>query len=604
MNSDSRNIINKILINVDTVIKNDKELWKTSPITINEFIKYRFDLIKLLIFVTIKNNLQEHQSTIYKNFSDMKKYMVCYNNILLEVKKYTYNLNLSEIKLDYMKGILDINFKILSLPFTIGHDILKYKRFDEKLAHGIQKDYFNKLAYYPVKGLLCFISFHKTKIKSETNILVFSETIGSKSKQEVKDIYPLISNKCSNLVLELNNIINVDLVNNFQNLNHQWFSEMDLDNEQKNIYYGYIASISLSKSKSEKDEILDLLYYYKEIDAKDIQLNLYYKVFQYKKDTKSYIIKKINKHTTNLNIFDNKNHINIIKAIPRETVYEKKKYHNTSYLCYSNNVIYHDLLNNDKFKINTQQHMELEKVILNKYENDLKLTLTNVNDGKIYAKTINSKEILYSNFTNTNQTFGHDIIQFLNSGNIFIPDIFRESNTLQTNTIFNYFKNSYIISKNNIIMKHPEYLYIDFIPNNKMLNEFSIFYHLIKINPNYINWSKYIIYIQKHLDTLKTFKYDVIFIKSFDMYYKEEKEEAEKIIQTFIYLSLSELFNFIMTKDEINNFLHNYINSKFLIHNCSLVEKLDNRKEINPIYQTCIIIVSSVLFFIKKYKTN
>lgn len=580
---------------------------------LKEIIRQRIKLFRILFYNIIENKLEEKKLSQYKNINHVKNFMTIYNNLIDDIQNFLYSQKkLTKVTLDVFKNEQQLEFSTISSPFSFIYNIIDYHITSDIISNMIDNN--EKIPpYYPANGLFCFICYHKTKLKSELNILVFQNELNNKQQNITIDIYPLIQNKFPNLILELENIIDYELKHNLKNIikHENWFQETNFVDEQKNIYLGYVASLTFAdynifekKNNSIKLNILDFIYYNQDFDYHNIKINLYFRIYQYKKQTKKYLINSINcllqKNKNNyeiVQVYTNKKYISY--QIPIN--HSKAQNWSTNCLFLYNKKIYNDLLQTNKYIISDDNRKKTIKNIILKNEND-KLLIDVLNSSNESKKIwITAKEILYTNFKNLNNYIVYS------QNKIYIKDIILKQKDLITNNIFNSLKELYYIRCNNIIsMDHIKI--DDPIRYELVYNYISLLYKLSNINSNVIDWPHF---IYESYDFLKEIDIEIltsphvqIFSSFFDHYIKIHPIKARQIGLTFTSFSLEKMLKSVYNNTEqniIDDFKEKYIKSNYIIQNCTFVSTTNGKSQ-DLILNENIHIINIFFYLYKKYK--
>lgn len=461
---------------------------------------YNINNVYYNLFYIIKYKIEKIKILKYKNLIEYKELILFYNNF---IKKY--NLNIYGIKYEIFtidlfkkKNINNISLIPEISPFKVSHDI--YNNIIRSKSIG-----------YKIKGFICFIVFRKTKRQEYTKIFIFSNIKHKEDNYYVYDIKELLDFISSKLLIEIDILIKRDIYNNYPK-----------DNED--LYIGYLATLSTDLINYNKKDVIDMLNFYNDNINSDLYINIYFKIYQYKKNTNKYNFVPIN-----TNIFDDLHYI-----------FYNLEYNDNSTspsILIKDNNIY---ISSDCFiktKFNYEYNIKVTK--------DLKIKTILKYKKNLFKFKTDFKNLLYS----------LDFLYIISkTEDVYISDIYVQNKIHENNELYKLINKKYIVKRNNIIFK-------------KNISE--SLEMLLKVDTNVINWYDFINKSNKLQKNANLYDW---FVFNYENYLISNPKEAYQITLSFKNLSIYDIFILVFNNNDFKNFIV-YYNKYYKIYNKNIIKK-------------------------------
>lgn len=504
----------------------------------------------------------------------IKNTMVLFNNMveefnssLVEIEFNTFNLELTKPE---------------TIPIVIKKNPYRYLLRDLEEPMEIEPTDYNTPCK-PVSGLFSFVVYHKTKTKTDLSINIISDCRSIKNEAQFKDVTSLIENKNHYIIKELEYLINTSLK---YDLEHEFIPLLEIDKSYKelepDLYYGFIGTIVFNKTgKNDINDILDMFYYPDKIYTP--YFKLYYKIFQYKKETKKFIYRNVDNIKTD----------SFVSITKQNDVLYDKSFEDNVCLFFRDGLGYH--IDNLDLKVNN-----LLEFRLNSIQRDLKQSergnkvLVSIIDStdKRYRAHLGSKDILYNNISTRTKSF------IFNKKNLLPTHILYSKEILLKNELFNLIQKDYIIT-NNEILRHKNSSY-----DNDKINL------LFKICPTHMPWDKFILFLDPKTMNLYNTPEEVF--KLLCKFNEYDEFNGKKIINTLLYIPLTSIFKDIYNDNcniekELENFQKFYEKNFYISDNCHLEliqpdsEEIENIEENKKKYKDFLYILEVILLIIKGF---
>lgn len=515
----------------------NNSLYKTS-------ILFKYNVLRKIYFKNVYIKLNLVKKNKFQNYIEYKDLIYEYNTIIKDFNNFLYNFKYSTFTLENINNESNILIPQTEIyPYKI---ISYFYNSDEVKKKNLLNN--SEAENYKINGLICFLTFKKTKIKEEIKLFIICDEEHKKDLYVV-NILDFINKKHLDLYNEINKIIK-------KYLYYKWleyakyckenYKKPEEENFMTNIYTGFLCTLSVSKENISKRDILEYLYCNNTNDYNDIHLHLYFELYQYGKQTNKFNVKKINKDINDFIIKNNMFHIS----------HKLTKLDNNNFnfgvgflnLDENQNICFLNYNNVNIFVFENSQSLETL------YERLKKKNFITFNNSKIILKInncnveTNLSNILFSNFLNFNKRYNFNKL-YLYENNIYIPDIFiKYKNDIEKNIFYKELKKNYFIKKYDITIKkninicleklfnidNNDIDWLDFINSDKSID-------LANINlNNFYKWfeSTYKKYNQKKNKNalfIKNFftctNLDIIFFKS--LFINEENNKYLKNLNNY-----------------------------------------------------------------------
>lgn len=503
---------------------------------------YQTRLVYFEFFNIIKTKINKIKILKYKNIKEYKELIIFYNNFIKKYKILLFNIEYETFTIDLIKKNNIDNVVLLPeiSPFKISHDI--YNNIIKSKTKSLK-----------IKGLICFIVFKKTKTKEEIKICIFNDIYHKKDNLYIYNINEIINFINPQLLEELRILIQKDLYKDYVNASK--------DCSINDLFLGYLATLSVNDKNYNKLDILDMLYFYNEYLNSNVLLHVYFKIEQYKKNSNNY------------KIYDelDKNIFNDFKYIVYDLEFNDNHMdpglwlNNNSIYITSSNFIHAEIYEEDKI---------LNYIYIDK---DNKITLPMIYNNNVFNYMCDLKSLLYSNLYNKDKKINYDnLIILKHTEQIYIRDIFINVESRNKNIIYKYADETYILKKNNIILKKDK---------KNILNI------IFKIDSDCIDWYDFI----KNSDITKINNLYMWFINNFNIYKNNNSIKAKQIINSFQYMSLHDIFKaiFDISPEKFKEFII-YYNDNYKFENKEIIKKNKTAKNVN--FDNFIDIIKIFLF--------
>lgn len=538
------------------------------------FLNYRLSLFRTIFFSVMYKKVTLLKNNVLIDPEIIKNTMVLFNNMVEEINSFLIETEFETFNLELTKPEV--------IPMVIKKNPYRYLLKDLEEPIEIETtDY--QTPCKPVSGLFSFVIYHKTKTKTDLSINVISDSRSIKDEAQFRDVTSLIETKNHYIIKELEYLINTNLR---YNLEHEFIPLLQTDKTYKelesDLYYGFIGTIIFNKNgRNDINDILDMFYYPDKIYTP--YFKLYYKIFQYKKETKKFIYRNIEDIKTE----------DFVSLTKQEDVLYDKSLEDKICLFYRDGLGYH--IDSLDLKVNN-----LLRFYLNPQKGELKPSnkgnkvLINVFDDskKKYLAHLGAKDILYNNISTKSQCF------IFNKKNLLPTHILYSKEILLKNELFNNIQKEFILT-NNEILRHKDSKY-----NNNKINL------LFKICPTHMPWDKFILFLNP--DTMDLYNTPGEVYKLICQFSEMDEFNGKKIINTLLYTPLSNIFKDIYhdnynIEEKLNKFQAFYEKSFYISDKCCLELFELNENEIEIIeenkkkYKDFLYILELILLIIRDF---
>lgn len=474
---------------ITSILNNQNEKYNKSILYYNINIFY-FDLFNI-----IRNKIEKIKVLKYKNLIEYKELILYYNNFIKKYNIYIYGIKYEIFTIDLFKKKNINNICLIPeiSPFKISHhiynNIIKIKKKS-----------------YIIKGFICFIVVRRTKRQETIKIYIFSNIKHKENNYFVYDIRELLNFVSPQLLREIDILVKNDLV--------------DMPNED--IYVGYLVTISCDKTDYNKNNFLDIINFYNDYVNTNLYMNIYFKIYQYKKNTNNYKFMPINQD-----------------------------------ICKNFNNIYYNLEYNDNYKDpgivleNNNIYIVSSNFIKTNFSNNFI-----INDNLEIETLLTYKDIMFKYITNFKSLlYSTELLYILkHTEKLYIADIYITNKCYENTTLYQQINKDYILKKNNIVFKKNI---------SKSLEM------LLKIDTNVINWYDFINNSDNLYENVNLYDW---FIENYNKYLLKNPSEGKQISLSFKCLSLFDIFTLVFDDENFKNFII-YYNKVYKLENKTIVKK-------------------------------
>lgn len=512
------NILKKFFENGEEYTKNEIEI-------INDYLRSRIEKFENILFKSIVQEIDTFKKKKYPNIQILKNATVVYNKLKDDINSKFLTepycvQNLELIQNEYIFEPKTNPFKLLQNDLLVPENYIKD---------------FEGLDCKPLKGLLCFIIVHETKMRKEFSINVImdnqiyfdKDNIFNYDNYAMTDITEFLQLKNKNLIIDIKNYTKEIHSKNLEYL--QTFKKYN----SSNLYFGFLATLTF-KNTDEEDiyDVLDLLYYHN-IDKKPF-LNLYYEIYILEKNTKHFIYKDLNENDFKKcdNVFIQKSEKLFYKDLKKCLILHDNKI----------NVILKNMYMTTLKKTSTTLCINEENELIFNFSKNRK-------NIEIF---INAKEIYYNNLDYDNKIC-------LQDKSVYNKNIIYKSNLLEKNVLYNKIKEKYFLSKHFIMNE------------NEKSEKHDLLTALYKINHMTLPWNVLWKYVKDN--KFKNYKFDnhescIALFKEFEI---KNKSEYDEIISDLTNISFTKIFEFIFDNTKNKSLLVDFIKKNIIYENKKLI---------------------------------
>jgi hypothetical protein len=538
------------------------------------FLNYRLSLFRTIFFSIMYKKVSLLKNNVLIDPEIIKNTMVLFNNMVEEINSFLVETEFSTFNLELTKPEV--------IPMVIKKNPYRYLLKDLEEPIEIETSDYEKPCK-PVTGLFSFVVYHKTKTKTDLSINIMSDSRSIKNETQFRDVTGLIETKNHYIIKELEYLINTtlrfDLEHEFIPLleNGKTYKDMEPD-----LYYGFLGTIVFNKTgRNDTNDILDMFYYPDKTYTP--YFKLYYKIFQYKKETKKFIYRNVDNIKTD----------NFVSIIKQNDVLYNKYLEDKICLFYRDGFDYH--IDNLDLKVNN-----LLKFSLNPYQKEIKQSnrgnkvLVSIIDStnKKYIAHLGSKDILYNNISTKTQSF------IFNKKNLLPSHVLYSKEILLKNELFNNIQKEFILT-NNEILRHKDSTY-----SNDKINL------LFKICPTHMPWDKFILFLNP--DSMDLYNTPEEVFKLLCKFTEKDEFNGKKIINALLYTPLTNIFKDIYhdsydIEDKLNKFQKFYEKTFYISDNCHLelfeinTKDLEVMEENKKKYKDFLYILEVILLIIRDF---
>lgn len=568
-------IVKQITAYLEEYLLNSTDLTFDEDKSNKAFLNYRLSLFRTVFFSIMYKKVTLLKNNLLTDPEIIKNTMVLFNNMVEEINSFLIETEFSTFNLELTKPE--------AIPMVIKKNPYRYLLKDLEEPMEIEESDYNSPCK-PISGLFSFVIYHKTKTKTDLSINIISDSRSIKNEVQFKDVTGLIETKNHHIIKELEYLINTSLR---YDLEHEFIPLLGIGKNYKEIepdlYYGFVGTLVFNKiGRNDTNDILDMFYYPDK--AYTPYFKLYYKIFQYKKETKKFIYRNVDDIKVD----------SFVSIIKQNDVLYSKSLEDKICLFYRDGLGYHidslDLKVNNllEFSLNPNQKQLKQSDKGNKV---LVSIIDNINNKK-YTAHLGSKDILYNNISTNTRSF------IFNKKNLLPSHILYSKEILLKNELFNAIQKEYILT-NNEILRHKDSTY-----NNDKINL------LFKICPTHMPWDKFILFLNPETMELYKTAEDVFMLLC--KFIEHDEFNGRKIINTLLYTPLTNIFKDIYVdsydvEDKLKKFQKFYEKFFYISDNCILetFETSENETEIieenKKKYKDFLYILEVILLIIRDF---